>query len=144
MFSPAHYHPMMVHFPIALLFVAFLSDAAGLIIKKDHCLHKAAFILQILGTMGVIAAFITGDEFTAWESFAGVTKDAFELHQDAAVITLWVAIVASIFRINIVISEKFIGVLKWICILLLGACAVSVLRTGFLGGDLVLNFLMGI
>lgn len=144
MFSSTHYHPMVVHFPIALLAVAFLADTVGLLIKKEHCFHKAGFILQVLGTLGVIAAFFSGDEFTSWETFAGPTKDAFLLHQDAAIITIWIAITATVARILIVMMKKFTGVLKWVCIILLFVSMLSVLRTGFLGGDLVLNFLMGI
>jgi uncharacterized membrane protein len=135
---------MMVHFPIALLAVAFLADAVGLFIKKEHCFHKAGFILQILGTLGVIASFFSGDGFTNWETFAGPTKDAFLLHQDAAILTIWIAVAATIVRVIVVMMKKFTGVLKWVCIILLFVCMLSVLRTGFFGGNLVLNFLMGI
>ena len=38
MFDLNHLHPMIVHFPIALLFVGFLADAIGLILKKNFSL----------------------------------------------------------------------------------------------------------
>ncbi|MFH0866907.1 MAG: DUF2231 domain-containing protein [Bacteroidota bacterium] len=144
MFSSAHYHPMMVHFPMALLVVAFLADLTGIFIKKENCLHKAGLVLQILGTLGVIAAFASGDEFTNWELFAGTVKDAFLLHQNAAILTIWIATAAAIFRVIIVMMKKFHGVLKWVCIILLFASMLAILRTGFLGGNLVINFLMGL
>lgn len=144
MFNPDHYHPMLVHFPIALLIVGFLFDVAGEIYKKEKCLHKTGFILQILGTLGAIAAFITGDNFTKWEAFQGATKDAFELHQDAAILTLWIVIAALVVRILIVMMQRFSGWTKWLSLLLYLAGAAAVGYTGFMGGNLVLNFLMGI
>jgi uncharacterized membrane protein len=144
MFSPDHFHPMLVHFPIALLIVGFLADITGEFYKKEKCLHKIGFILQILGTLGVIAAFITGDNFTNWEAFQGATKDAFELHQDAAILTIWIAIVAVLVRILIMMMQRFTGWTKWVTLLLYFAAVVAIGYTGLMGGNLVLNFLMGI
>ena len=144
MFSPDHFHPMIVHFPIALLIVGFLADVAGVFYKKEKYLHKMGFILQILGTLGVIAAFITGDNFTQWETFQGATKDAFELHQDAAILTIWVVIAATIFRILIMMMQRFNGWLKLISLMLYLAGVVLIGYTGFMSGNLMLNFLMGI
>jgi uncharacterized membrane protein len=144
MFSPDHFHPMLVHFPIALLIVGFLADITGEFYKKEKCLHKMGFILQILGTLGVIAAFITGDNFTNWEAFQGATKDAFELHQDAAILTIWIAIVAVIVRILIMMMQRFSGWTKWLTLFLYLAAVVAIGYTGLMGGNLVLSFLMGI
>ena len=60
MFDLTHLHPMIVHFPIALLIVGFLADAVGLIFKKDF-FTKAGFYLLILGTLGVVAAYLSGN-----------------------------------------------------------------------------------
>jgi uncharacterized membrane protein len=144
MFSPDHFHPMLVHFPIALLIVGFLIDVAAEIFKKEKYLHQMGFILQILGTLGAIAAFITGDNFTNWETFQGATKAAFELHQNAAILALWTAIAATIVRILIIMMQRFSGWTKWLTLLLYFAAVVAIGYTGLMGGNLVLNFLMGI
>ncbi len=46
MFDTSHLHPMIVHFPIALLIIGFLFDLAGVISKKDF-FNKAGFYLLI-------------------------------------------------------------------------------------------------
>ena len=56
MFDPTLLHPMIVHFPIALLIVGFVSDLLGALIKRDF-FSKVGFSLLILGTLGVVAAW---------------------------------------------------------------------------------------
>ena len=60
MIDLTHLHPMIVHFPIALLIVGFLADAIGLFTKREF-FTKAGFYLLILGTLGVVAAYLTGN-----------------------------------------------------------------------------------
>ncbi len=143
MFDSSHFHPMMVHFPIALLVVGFLFDVIALFVKNP-CFSKSGFILQLLGTLGVIASFATGDWFTGWQSFSGATKVAFELHQDAAVLTLWLSIVSLLFRIFVLLMKRTNTWLKWVVLLLSLLTVAAIGQTGFYGGNLVLNFLMGI
>jgi uncharacterized membrane protein len=60
MIDTVHIHPMIVHFPIALLIVGFLFDILSLFIKKEFY-SNAGFYLLILGTLGIIAAYFTGN-----------------------------------------------------------------------------------
>jgi len=41
MFEASHIHPMLVHFPIALIMAGFLFDVIFLVFKKEQCLSKA-------------------------------------------------------------------------------------------------------
>ncbi len=53
MISLSHLHPMLVHFPIALIVLGFIADFASLIFKKEACLSKTGFYLLIAGyTLG--------------------------------------------------------------------------------------------
>jgi uncharacterized membrane protein len=143
MFDSSHFHPMIVHFPIALLVVGFLSDVVS-IFAKNPCFKKAGFMLQVFGTLGVIAGYLSGTLFTGWQSFSGPTKEAFELHQDAAFLALLIMLVATLFRIVIVLMKRSDSWLRWISFILFLAGVAAITRTGFLGGNLVLNYLMGI
>lgn len=143
MFDSNHFHPMVVHFPIALLVVGFLADLAS-VFFKNNCYPKAGFMLQLLGTLGLIASYATGDWFTGWESFSGATKDAFLLHQNSAFVALWISIISLLFRVFVLMMKRSNTWLKWIVLLLVLLTAVAIGRVGFYGGDLVLNYLMGI
>lgn len=55
-------HPLVIHFPIALLFAAVLFDFLGLIRRDATWLAKAALLLFVLGAIAAIVAVITGHE----------------------------------------------------------------------------------
>jgi len=82
-------HPMIVHFPIALLFVAALVDTVGMILRSNDFVRKGAFSLYLLGTAGVVAAYFSGEQaadsvFLATEANALLTE-----HSDLGHYTLY-------------------------------------------------------
>ncbi len=52
-------HPMVIHFPIALLTISVLSDGAGIMIKNTSLLNAGAWNLNF-GLLFAIAGIITG------------------------------------------------------------------------------------
>ena len=60
MIAATHLHAMLIHFPIALLIIGFLSELMGLVSKKIF-FNQVAYYLLILGTFGTIAAYLSGD-----------------------------------------------------------------------------------
>ncbi len=81
-------HPMVVHFPIALLVIAVLFDAARLIFKKESWLHKAALSLYAVGSVGLIAAFWSGRRAVETVSVTGDAIPVVTSHEDWALYTL--------------------------------------------------------
>ena len=65
MISLSHIHPMLVHFPIALIVIGFVADFASLVFKKEACLSKAGFYLLIVGTLSAVFALLAGVLFTS-------------------------------------------------------------------------------
>ncbi|NVO03709.1 MAG: DUF2231 domain-containing protein [Bacteroidetes bacterium] len=143
MFDSSHFHPMIVHFPIALIMVGFIADLFSLFLsKKEPSLSKIGFYLMILGTLGAIAAFLTGEFFTTKK--IGEAGLVLAQHEMFAKITMGIMIFASIFRIYLVIAKKENSALKYFVILLIAIAAATVSYTGFLGGNLVYNFMIGL
>lgn len=143
MFDTQYIHPMIVHFPIALLIVGLLADIIGLLLKKEF-FSKAGFYLLILGTLGVIAAFITGNLAGEGVTEAGSLKQALENHEDAAELSIWLISAAAVVRIIFAVMKKYTGILKWIAFALFLIGVLSIARTGYYGGELVFKHAAGV
>jgi len=134
MFTTAHFHPMLVHFPIALVVFGFIADCATLYFKKEACLSKLGFYLLLAGTLMAALALTTGAFFT--EEMSGAAGAIKDTHEDFAWITLGLLILTSILRI--ILQKKENTRLKWTSFTLYGLAAVSVSITGYYGGTLCL------
>ena len=139
MIPTEHIHPMLVHFPIALVMIGFLADLASLIIKKELCFPKISFYLLIIGTLGALAAVTTGYFFTS--EMSGAAGDVRETHELLAFATLLLLIITSVLRIILLRKPDNKG-LKWSAFILYAIAAVLVSITGAMGGTLVYNYMM--
>jgi uncharacterized membrane protein len=140
MFETSHLHPMIVHFPIALITIGFLADLLSIFLKKEHCLSKVGFYLMILGTLSAVAAYLTGEFFTG--EMTGAAGEVKENHELFAKIAMFVIGIASIIRIYLIIKKVEDGNLKWLVFALYAIAMISVGIAGFLGGTLVYNYMM--
>lgn len=55
-----NFHPLIVHFPIGILFVASLFDLVGLAMRNLDFPRRAAMMLYVLGGLAITAAYFTG------------------------------------------------------------------------------------
>jgi len=140
MISTDHFHPMLVHFPIALVAFGFLADCASLFFKKEACLSKLGFYLLILGTLTAATALFSGVLFTS--EMTGAAGGIKETHEMFAWITLGILLVTSALRIFLQAKNEGNANIKWIAFVLYGLATVSVSITGFFGGTLVYNYMM--
>ncbi len=133
---------MIVHFPVALVLVAFVSELIGYILNKPFYL-KASFYILILAGLGAIAAYITGD--AAGDGMdGGSLQRALEAHEKSATLTLWLTIAAAGAKIILYFVKNEMRWLKILAFALLFAAAGSVARTGYLGGQLVFKHAAGV
>ena len=142
MFDLNHLHPMIVHFPIALIVVGFLFELFYLLYKKETCLSKTGLYLMVLGTLGAIAAYLTGEFFTS--DLTGEAGKAQETHELLALITMSAMIVATLLRGYLIWKKKEATNLRWVVFSLYALGALMVGATGYLGGSLVYNYLIGL
>jgi uncharacterized membrane protein len=140
MISPTHFHPMLVHFPIALIALGFLAELASYFIKKEVCLSKIAFYLLITGTLSALFAWLTGILFTA--EMSGSAGEIREIHKLFAWITLGLLLVTSVLRIIIELRKTTDIKLNWLAFAFYALAAVSVSITGYFGGTLVYSYMM--
>jgi uncharacterized membrane protein len=142
MISTSHFHPMLVHFPIALVAFGFLAELVWVFYKKEVCLSKFGFYLLLFGTLSAIAAWFTGNFFTA--EMSGSAGEIKETHELFAWLTLGSLILALGLRIMLKVKNAEESNLKWLAFALYGLAAIFVSITGFFGGTLVYNYMMPI
>lgn len=143
MFNTAHIHPMIVHFPIALIIVGFIADVVSMFFRQEKCLSKTGFYLMVLGALAALAAWISGQLFTNEPAQGGIVE-VFEKHETAALLTIIIMLAGALLRIWLFIKKREESIMKWIVFALyfLGFCAVS--YTGLMGGRMVYNFMMAL
>lgn len=140
MISLTHLHPMLVHFPIALIVLGFVADFAALIFKQETCLSKTGFYLLIAGTLSTLSAILTGLFFTS--EMSGSAEAIQETHELFAWVTISLLVITSILRLILVIKKSDNSNLKWFAFVLYALAAISVSITGYFGGTLVYNYMM--
>jgi len=142
MFSTSHLHPLLVHFPIALVIFGFLAELAFLFFKKENSLSKMGYYLLIAGTLAAIVTWLTGNFFTT--EMDGAAGKIRETHELFATITLGFLVVTSVLRTALLMLKNENPALKITAFILYGFAAISVGITGYFGGTLVYNFMLGL
>lgn len=142
MITATHLHAMIIHFPIALLMAGFLSEVIALLTKKEF-FRNASFFLLLLGAMGATVAYITGS-YAGEGIEEGPLKAPMDLHEKAATITLWLAIITATFRVIIFYFKYDRKWTRLVAIVLFTILAGAVSRTGYLGGQLVYSHGAGV
>lgn len=135
MISAIHLHALLIHFPIALLFVGYFSEIIGLI-SKNQFFKNVSLYLLVLGVLGAIAAYISGS-YAGNSIESSALKIPVELHKQAALITLLLAIVTILFMYFIYYFKKNNPLTNWMAFILFTLLISSITFTGYLGGQLV-------
>lgn len=143
MFDLTHIHPMLVHFPIALLIVGILAEVVGLALKKKF-FSDAAFLLLILGAAGAVAAVLSGSNAAEGIEEAGTLKQAVEAHEGAAELAMWLTVIAASFRTALFVMKKHKGALQYVSAVLFLIAVLAVARAGYYGGELVFKHAAGV
>ena len=140
MFDTNHIHPMIVHFPVAIITIGFLTNVLSLSSVKFRFLAKTAEFLMVLGTFAAFAGYFTGEFFTA--EMQGAAGEVKENHELFAKITMFVMLAASVIRLYYSYVKKDEDKFKWLVFGLYGIAMITVGITGYLGGTLVYNYMM--
>ena len=128
-------HPIIVHFPIALLVVSFGLSLASLV-KPDWL--KAAWITFVIGSLATIPAAITGIiSHMPYEESA--IYETIETHQFLGFATTLIFIGLLIWRWVMLRKGKDIGN-TWLFIMAMGVGVIFLTLTGGNGGNLVYEF----
>lgn len=140
MFSADHIHPMVVHFPIALIFAGFLAEVIFLFFRKEPILKEFHFWLVMIGSLSAFAAYFSGAFLTGT-----VPPEATLIHNRHelfAELTVFAALVNAALLVYLKLERKEETMLKWVAFTLNTVTVVLLFITGHYGGVLVYDYLL--
>lgn len=139
------YHPLFVHFPIALLLVGTLFKITG-IWEKGKFLSLPGTILLILGVIGGWIAIYTGDQADGIVSRTICDPTILKDHQNSSYTTMWLFSCALV--VDLLFQLKFISfkrkIFDFLVILTLLVGSGFLMYTGHLGATLVYQQAAGV
>lgn len=123
-------HPILVHFPIALLFASVALDLVGYTFRIVN-LTRAGFYLLVLGVAGAGVAAMVGPDHATGSSMADALLIA---HQNFALLT--VALGVSLLLVRFFAAEGIENPWTLLYFLVALAMLVALALTGYYGGEL--------
>ena len=128
-------HPLIVHFPIALIIVVFILDFLGAAGRRQS-LISAANILSIFAALAAVAAVVTGliAEESVWHT--DEAQELIELHETIGFAVLGAALISLLYRPALKKKKKK-GSLLWVAVIISLVAAILVGYEGYLGGEIV-------
>jgi len=140
-------HPLVVHFPIALLLVAPLFALIGLVAgEKGRCFGVSAFVLMLLGVAGAWVSVATGHAGADIAFVEGEAEKVLDQHESLAhfcraSFTALAVVYAVIIALPIILKKRMPAwlniVLQVAFLVAYGVAMLALVNVGHLGGWLV-------
>ncbi|MNS33619.1 hypothetical protein D3C72_657350 [compost metagenome] len=137
-------HPMLVHFPIALLVVVVLFDVAALFWPKAE-LARASLFLSAIAAIGAVGAYFSGEAAEGPVEHLPGIETLLERHEDLGKLLMIGAIAVLAVKLAFFWRRWHETVAGRAVVAFLGATlAVLVAATGYVGGQLVYEYGAGV
>jgi uncharacterized membrane protein len=81
-------HPLLVHFPIALLIIAVVIDLLALLLRKEIWLRNTRLLVYLLGSLSAVAAYLSGSQAADLVSLPPLANPVLTEHADLALLTI--------------------------------------------------------
>lgn len=127
-------HPLVVHFPVALLLVAALAYLAGLIFPGKG-FGTMGFYLHIGGLVGSVAALLTGDAAEAGVIHTPLIHEMVERHESLSQLATWAFGLLGVWVF--LRNQSKIALEKWAFVILFWAVCGLMAYSAHLGGRMV-------
>lgn len=143
MFNVSHLHPMLVHFPIALAMVGLLFEAINLFFHKNEKLkNNCGEWILYLSTLSAVLALLSGLFFTG--NFSGDAHSVKETHEAIAITATILLSLTSALYLYRRIRNSQSCTLHIIAFTLYLISALMIGITGYMGGNLVYSYMIGL
>ena len=139
---PDPLHPAVVHFPIALAFVALLFEALSRV-RRWRNLEPAAALLVVLAALAAVATVLTGSLAADSAVVPRAAASLLDHHEELGESAMWVLLVLAAVRILMARMRWFGGWAAWLFLLAFAVAVGMVGWNGHLGGELVFDHGVG-
>ena len=140
-----HVHPMLVHFPIALLFVAAGLDVLALLLKRNERLRFSAVVIYVLGALSALASFFTGRKAADAVLLPAAANPLLTEHADWATRLVWFFSIYALIRIaDLWRNKQAKAAFAWPLALIGVGGLFLVYQTGERGGQMVFEHGVGV
>ncbi|MYG69434.1 MAG: hypothetical protein F4199_05220 [Rhodothermaceae bacterium] len=129
-------HPMVVHFPIALIIVAFAVDVVALFFRKISMLPRMSTILYVLGALGAVGSVVSGEAAVETVAVSGQASSILANHEDVGEIVMYYFLIYSVLRLALWwFSFRLVF---WVPLTIIGAIGlIPLYQASSFGGRLV-------
>jgi uncharacterized membrane protein len=144
----ADLHPVVVHFPIALLTLYVLAEVVNSFWNNDKVRFLAS-ILLIVGVISCVGAVLTGNqaehavENLLKKEIMQTANEIVEEHENNATILLWLFTGIMVVRYIFILKKNFFGIRKILITSLALIGLYFIFVTGNYGGQLVYKYGIG-
>ncbi|MGF7232858.1 DUF2231 domain-containing protein [Arachidicoccus sp.] len=130
-------HPLVVHFPIVFLILAFFTQIVSLFVYKK----ELSWVTLFLVVLGFIGAYLASNLFHGGDPNPSlldpITRITFQRHEQYATYTVWLSAVAAFIKIVSHFFFKRKLITEILATFLLAGAAYTITVTGDLGARLV-------
>lgn len=134
-------HPMVVHFPIALLLASTLFDALAFRWRSQQ-FRDTSLSLLVLGILAAGVAVITGHVAEEAVERSGIPKQAIEIHEELGGSVFWVFL--GLLGVRVASSWGWIREQPKLALVIGLSGGLLLLIASYFGGDLVYRFGAGV
>jgi uncharacterized membrane protein len=134
-------HPLLVHFPIALIFAAIACDLIGLITRKEEFVF-AGTVVTVFAAVGAGATVLSG--IFAEESVEHTPEIANLIEKDETLGFIFLAVVVFLVIYRLSLRRNLYGKAGWISLVISVAAAAIVSIGGYYGGKMVYTYGAGV
>ncbi len=139
MFPPT-IHPMVIHFTIAIIYLAGLFGLVGLFRRHDRFWVKVFVLFLCLGIVATIAAGVAGVISESYDTIPHSVQPMLQAHKRDGEVT-------GVFVVLALLAQMFFGRLQkvsWVGWVLSMIAVILVTITGHLGGTMVYQHGLGV